>query len=119
MKNKGFSIFEIIVALVILSFAITGILVLYNASKRFLLHGRSTFSGTELDRNFLESLQATQVRQDTWGANCISTNGVDINCDTTPQTINGITYTPSYKKTAVGIGDLRRVELTFSWTEPD
>jgi len=118
MTKKGFSLFEILISLIILSIAITGITVLFTSSKRFILHGRSTFSGTELGKFFLDPLQM-YVRQDTWGTNCVSTNGVNTNCSTVPQVINGISYTPVYTKTQVGVTSLRRVTLNLNWIEPN
>lgn len=121
MLKKGFSLFEIIVSLIILSIAITGMVVLFTSSKKFILHGRSTFAGTELGRVFLDPLQA-DVRWDTWGNNCVSTNGVNTNCSPDPQVINGISYTPAYTKTQVGVTNatsLCRVTLNLNWTEPN
>ncbi len=116
MNKKGFSLFEIIVSLIILSIAITGMAVLFTSSKKFILHGRSTFAGTELGKVFLDPLQM-DVRQDTWGNNCISTDGFNTNCSTIPQVINGISYTPAYTKAPVGV--LRRVTLNLNWIEPN
>ncbi len=119
MRKKGFSLFEILISLVVLSIAITGITVLYTSSKKFVLHGRSTFIGTELGKVFLDPLQM-DVRQDTWGTNCVSTIGVNTNCSSSvPQVINGISYTPAYTKTQVGVTSLRRVTLNLNWTEPN
>ena len=116
MTKKGFSLLEILVSLIILSIAITGMIVLFTSSKKFILHGRSTFSGTELSRVFLDPLQ-NDVRQDTWGdptKNCLA---LPTGCPA-PQTVNSITYTPTYNIWTVGTS-LRGVTTTINWTEPN
>lgn len=120
MERKGFSVFEILISMIILSVAITGMVTLYISSKKFLLHGRSTFAGTELGKNFLVPLQL-DVRQDQWGTNCVSTDGTDTGgCNTVSQVIGGITYQPSYTKSLVGATtSLRRVTLNLTWAEPN
>jgi len=123
MSKRGFSLFEILVSLIILSIAVTGILVLYASTKKFILHGRSTFTGTELGKVFLDPLQE-YVRQDTWGdaSNCLSnpTTGCP-GPQTSPST--NITYTPVYTitpfdPTGGSNPTLIRVRSDINWTEP-
>lgn len=118
MRKKGFSLFEIIVSLIILSIAITGVTVLYTSSKKFVLHGRSTFIGTELGRVFLDPLQL-DVRWDQWqtGSNCLSSTPT-LGC-IGQQTVNNIQYDPVYTINTVGVTSLRRVTLNLNWTEPN
>jgi prepilin-type N-terminal cleavage/methylation domain-containing protein len=119
MERKGFSIFEILISMIILSVAITGMITLYTSSKMFLLHGRSTFAGTELGKNFLEPLRL-DVRQDEWGTNCVSSDGTNTGgCSTAVWTVGSIGYHPSYVKSLVGATSLRRVTLNVTWTEPN
>ncbi len=117
MKKKGFSLFEILISLIILSIAITGITVLYTSSKKFVLHGRSTFIGTELGKVFLDPLQM-DVRQDTWLSNCLSSNPT-AGCPSGSQVVNNIAYTPTYTINTVAGTSLRRVQLRLDWVEPN
>lgn len=115
MQKKGFTIIEIIVSVVLIALMSVGVVGIFVASKRLVLHSRSRASGVELGKVFLEPLQM-QVRQDQWGTNCLGA----YNCPPANVTLDTINYTGSYTVTdgVVAGSDLRRVIVTINWTDP-
>ncbi len=119
MRKDGVSLFEILVALIVFSIAITGIITLFNSAKKFQLHNRSNIAGSELGKLFLDPLQQ-DVNATTWSVgNCVSTDGTNTNCDpaSQTQTVNNINYTLTYNKDQVPGTNLRRVQLQLNWNE--
>ena len=117
-KATGVSLVEILVSTVIFALIMGGLINLFVATKRISLHTGSRMKVGELGRYFLDPLQA-DVRQDEWGSNCLSTDGINTNCDPTlltPMKIDDVLYTPEYEKSPV-IAELRKVELTIRWQE--
>jgi len=110
---------EILIAALIFALIIAGLTSVFVAGKGHLQHSRARITAAELGRYFLDPLQM-QVRQDQWGANCVSDN---INCPTvTPEsrTIDNTTYDTSYSSDNLGgtAGtNLRRVMATVRWNE--
>ena len=112
----GLTLVEILVSMVIFALIMAGLANLFTATKRLTLHSRYRITAGELGRYFLDPLQMG-VRQDEWGSNCVSTNGINTGgCDITKQTIDNTTYTPEYEKSLVA--GIRKVKLTVSWPEP-
>lgn len=116
MNKKAVTLLEVLIAVLILAITMANLVNLFVSGKRYILHARSRMTAAELSRSFLASLQM-DVRQDSWGSNCVSADGVDTNCDTTPQTIDNIDYVPSYTKDLVAGTGLRRVVTSITWTE--
>lgn len=126
MNKKGLTLVEILVSSLILALIMIGLANLFVAGKRHILHSRSRMAGGELEKFFLEPLQMN-VRQDQWGGNCLSTNGVNPpGCNTAAwiDPSSGIQYTPQYQIGGLlvdflnPLGRLRRVILTLNWNEP-
>lgn len=128
---------EIIVATVIFALAVAGLMNIFVAGKRYILHSRSRMSGGELGKVFLEPLQMS-VRQDTWGqaGNSLTNTPVGgLYCDGIPghtqlsgcspdRTLDGVPYAAKYEIDAVPTPasaptspELRRVVLTVNWSE--
>jgi Tfp pilus assembly protein PilW len=126
MNKKGLSLIEILVSCVILALVLTGLVNIFIASKRYILHSRSRMTASELGRFFLDPLQM-QVRQDTWdqAGNLlrIPDGQEDISWTETPENLSGIDFTPNYlvsrvrDPTAADTG-LRRVRANITWTNP-
>ncbi len=116
MNKKAVTLLEVLIAILILAITMANLVNLFVSGKRYILHARSRMNAAESGRSFLDSLQM-DVRQDLWNNNCVSTDGVNISCNTTPQSINDINYTPTYTKSPVAGTELRRVVTSISWTE--
>lgn len=118
MFKKGFSLVEIIVAMLLLSVIMVGLAGVFVAGKRHIIHSRERISSLELGKLFIDPLQ-DQVRQDTWDQ---SGNGLNIASSLaspgSPQTINKTEFSSTYTTTAVVTTDLRRVTTTVHWVEP-
>jgi Tfp pilus assembly protein PilV len=112
-NQKALTLVEIVVALLILSLTMAGLVNIFIAGKRYILHSRSRMSGGELGKLFLDPLQM-QVRQDEWGNNCLSAG---IGCPGA-ESLQGITYTPTYQVNNVSGTNLRRVKVIINWQEP-
>jgi type II secretory pathway pseudopilin PulG len=116
---KGLTLLEITVALVILSMVIGGLLSVFTAAKRQIMHSSSRSAGGELGTFFLDRFQM-QVRADTWGTNCLGT-GTLANCPNLTQgTADGFdrNYDASYTVTPnFACSTLTRVLVTLTWNE--
>jgi Tfp pilus assembly protein PilV len=117
MNKKGVTIFEVLIASIILVLLMLGMANLFVAGKRYIQHARSRMAAAELQKAFLDPLQMG-VRQDEWVwgdtsiNNCLSTG----NCPDITRNIDGINYTAHTVITQ--IGDLRRATTTITWQEP-
>jgi Tfp pilus assembly protein PilV len=128
MDRKAITLMEIVVALVILSLTMAGLLNVFIAAKSHGLRSRTLISASELGKYFLDPLQM-QVRQDQWGSNCLSTGSNCPGAQTITNYGSTLTYTPTYTITnVVGTGQvgnctetgpatdcLRRVKISISW----
>ena len=114
MNKKALSLFEILIAAVILALVITGLIGIFVSGKRSVLHSRARMSAGELGRFFLDPLE-NRVRQDEWGNNCLSNNAL---CIDQPETLGSITYTAAYSTSDVlGPGGPRRLTVNITWNE--
>ena len=114
MHKKGLSLLEILIATLILTLVITGLVGVFVSGKRLTLHSRARMSAGELGKFFLDPLE-NRVRQDQWGNNCLSNNAI---CTDQPETLNGIPYTAHYNTSDVlGPGGPRRVTVNITWNE--
>ena len=116
MRNKGLSLIEIMVSLILLSSVMAGIAGIFFAGKRHVMHARDRMAGGELGKSFLDPMQM-QVRQDTWDS-----VGNSLTPNTTPVTstavkVDTVDYTPQYDVKAVTSKDLRKVKVKINWTE--
>lgn len=107
---------EIIVATLIFSLVMTGLVNLFITGKRYILHSRSRMTGAEVGRYFLDPLQMN-VRQDTWG-NATSNNLTPSTYLGVNQTLDAINYTSNYTISNVTNTTLRKAKVQINWTEP-
>ena len=113
---------EVLVSAIIFSLILVGLSNIFVAGKRYIAHSRARMSGGELGKAFMDPL-TNQVRQDLWGANCISQDNTS-DCSILNQTIGNITYSVTYNISSGPLDpegnatDVRRVNATISWTEP-
>ena len=119
MKNRAFTLVEVLVALVILAITAAGLTSVFVSSSQWLSHGRALMGGIAVGKSFLDPL-AQDVSQRNWnGGNCLTGGG---GCPA-PVVINNILYTPSaYATSPVGAvtpnwpyGRVRRVQVTVNW----
>jgi prepilin-type N-terminal cleavage/methylation domain-containing protein len=118
MKRKGLTLMEIIVSVVILALVVTGLINIFIAGRRHILHTRLRMTATELGRYFLDPLQM-QVRQDTWNdlANCLGTG----NCpNQTAGPAEGLdrNFTANYTANVSYLGtNLTKIRANITWNE--
>lgn len=117
LSLTGFTLVEIIVATIIFSLVILGMLSVFLAGNKHIIHTRERMSSAELGKLFLDPLQM-DVRQDTWNqaGNDLRLSATPVAL--TPQNVNNRNFSAAYTTTAVGGTDLRRVTTTITWTEP-
>ena len=115
IRNKrSTTLFEIIVATVIFSLVMAGMVSVFVAGKRHVMHARDRMTSSEMGKLFLEPLQMF-VSQETW-----EDSGNPLYGGTTtgaPVKVNNVNFTPTYDVSDVGSTDLRRVVSTVNWTE--
>lgn len=110
----GFTLMEIIMAVVILSVIMLGLVSVFVSGKKLIRHGRARMTAAELGKLFLDPLQM-KVRQDTWATSCINQQ----NCaNETVGTANGLDrdYTVNYTiNTNAPLTNLNRVKAEIKW----
>ncbi|HTZ11411.1 MAG TPA: prepilin-type N-terminal cleavage/methylation domain-containing protein [Candidatus Margulisiibacteriota bacterium] len=116
MKKIGFTLTEILIAMVILAAVMAGLTGVFVSGSRYVIHSRSRISSAELGKYFLDPLQ-NDIREDSWDqvGNNLTVgirSGVSVDLD-------GITYHANYDVTnQTQAPGLRKVKLTLTWTEP-
>jgi len=136
--KKGFSLVEIIVATVILSLIILGMLSVFLAGNKHVIHTRERMTSAELGKLFIDPLQM-DVSWNIWSLGAAGNalapgttycDGVvghtqNKNCPPVAQRrVNNRVFSATYVTTAVADSsvdpndNLRRVTSTIAWTEP-
>ena len=116
--KSGFTLLEIIIATIILSVTILGLLGVFVSGNNWVLHFRERATSAELGRRFVDPLQM-DVRQDTWATGRLR-SGVIIN---PTERVNNKDFIATYNiadaagDPALAGTDLRRVTTTVNWTE--
>ncbi|MDD5691911.1 MAG: prepilin-type N-terminal cleavage/methylation domain-containing protein [Candidatus Omnitrophica bacterium] len=67
MDKRGFSLMEVIVATALFSIVIVGMLSVFVAGNKQVIHSRERMVSSQLGKLFVDPMQA-HVRQDTWDA---------------------------------------------------
>ena len=103
-------------AAVVFALVIVGLMGVFMAASKYLIHARERMASGQLGKLFLDPLQV-YVRQDHWldpgpGNGLAAGTWAGIT-----QSINNRSFTESHTVSLV-INDLRRVTSTISWTEP-
>ena len=115
-----FTLLEIIVAMVLLSLVILGMLSVFVGGARHTVHSRERLSSAEVGKYFVDQMQ-NFVRQDIWDtvANPLSlTSAFPLQPPLTSQVLNNRTFSGTYITTPITNSDARRVIVTVNWTEP-
>jgi prepilin-type N-terminal cleavage/methylation domain-containing protein len=113
----GFTLIEILISVLIMSLLMAGLVSVFIAGKRHILHNRSKLEAAELGGFFLAPLQS-DVRQDQWNSNCVGSNTGCPASPTNDVTIDKITYKPTIAVSTNFSGTLSKVKLTITWNEP-
>lgn len=129
-NKRSAVLFEIIVATLIFSLVVAGLVSIFVASRRHMQHARERMTSSEMGKLFLEPLQLA-VLQETWNSNALNLG--TFYCDSDPahaalqnpacpavasqRIINNINYTVRYDVTNVPGTDLRKVIATVHWDE--
>ena len=141
MGKKGLSLIEILVSCVILALVLTGLVNIFIAGKRHVLHSRSRMTAVELGRFFLDPLQmharqgeSVPGAQDDWDQ---PNNNLRVGiryCDSDPthaglqqqncptqaeRTLDGTEYSVEYNISAPfqPQSDMRKVVTSITWSE--
>jgi len=114
---RGFTLVEIVVASVVLSLVVVGMLSIFVAGSKHLIHTRERMTSAELGKFFLDPMQMS-VRQDQWTVTNALLIAGPINLPSTPQMINNRQFSGTYRTDPVAGTDLRRVTATITWNEP-
>jgi type II secretory pathway pseudopilin PulG len=129
MKKRAVTLLEIVVATVIFASVMAGLMNIFVAAKRYIIHARSRMTGGELGKVFLTPLQMS-VRQDTWDDSnnplATGTRYCDSNA-THPQqpycpyasnrTFDRVVYDSQYEISDIANTTLRKVVLRLNWNE--
>lgn len=114
MKKTGVSLFEILVATVVLSLVLLSLANIFVSVKRNIQHNHCVAVASELSKFFLEPLH-NQVGQDTWAANCLGSNS---GCFSGTTVRNSISYPYTVMTSTPFVGsELRKAKVTINWTE--
>jgi len=114
MKNKsGLTLVEILVSLLILSIAVSGIVSVFIASERYVVRSQRRLQAAILVRQILEGLH-NEVRQDTWDTGRLRHGYSET---TPPITIDNITYNLTFNVSNLPNRDYRQVTVNVSWLE--
>ena len=134
-SKRSTTLFEIIVAILVFSLVMAGMVSVFVAGKRHVLHSQKNVTSSEMAKLFLDYLQL-EVRQDTWDT---PSNGLNLSvaetftyCDEigghtknpacpsveTQRKVSNTDYTAEYSVAAISGIWLRRVRVKVHWDEP-
>ena len=136
LNKRSSTLFEIIVSVIIFALVMAGMVSVFVAGKRNVMHARERITSSEIAKLFIEPLQL-YVRQSDWDT---ATNGLKwvagnytTYCDSIPahaglqnpacpsvgteRMVNNIDYTAQYEVAKVAGTDLRSAKVKVSWTE--
>jgi type IV pilus modification protein PilV len=105
MRSKGFSLVEVLIALLILAISLLALAGLMMTTTK-----NSSFGGHMTEASTFAQDKLEQLRVSPWA-------GVATGNDTV-QGSTGITYTRNWTVTPNGDGNQRWVSITLSWTDP-
>ncbi|MFA5100705.1 MAG: type II secretion system protein [Candidatus Omnitrophota bacterium] len=116
----GLTLLEIIVAMLILSLVMYGLLSLFVASKHLVYHSGSRVVSMEVGKYFFEDDNLTVSADNLPDKNCLYN---DSSCVAVNRTFNDIQYNVTYSTAGVmnatGVfTSLRKVVIDIEWVEP-
>ncbi len=111
----GFTLVEVIVALMVILVAATGVLASFIAAKRYTVRANHRIIAMNLARQKLEILRA-HMRQDTWDSGNLSVGSYSESLSSESRLING---TRGYQVQAVSDKEYRRVIMNITWDESE
>ena len=133
-SKRSTTLFEVIVATVIFALVMAGMVSVFVAGKRHVMHSRERMTSGEMVKLFIEPLQL-YVRQNDWDTASNALRSVGSNyttyCDSdgghtqnpachliaSERKVNNIDYTAQYVINPVSGTFLRKAEVKVSWTE--
>lgn len=110
-KKDGFSLIEILVATVIFSLVMLGLVGVFVAAKGHIMRSRERMISAEIGKFFIDPLQM-DVKQENWDTS-IFVLGKSPNT----QEINNTDFTSTYVIADVASTDLHRVITTITWPD--
>lgn len=131
MYKKGLSLFEIIVATIILALIITGLANIFVSVKRFNINSQLRMSGGELGKYQLSRF-SDAVRQDQWNsaandygqgnllrktASPVTEAPFTLSSSPYPQRQYTPAYTVEVPPSFASTSPMRKVKVTLTWTE--
>jgi Tfp pilus assembly protein PilV len=119
MNKKGVSLLETIIATIIIALVMIGLVNIFIAGKRYIIHSRASMTAGELGKFFLEPLHE-QVREDTWDASCLGTGNPSYCQNQIVGTDQGLdrNYTASYAVIPnFASTTLSKVTVNMTWNE--
>ena len=118
----GLTLLEIIVAMLILSLVMYGLVSLFTVSKRFVYHSGSRVVSMELGKYFFEGENMTVSASVYPIGNCLYNNSL---CQPAAMNFNAIDFNVTYFTDNVTKGSsadnttLRKVVMNVTWFDPD
>ncbi|MBL7151608.1 MAG: prepilin-type N-terminal cleavage/methylation domain-containing protein [Candidatus Omnitrophica bacterium] len=130
LKERGFSLFEIIIATIILALIVTGLANIFVSVKRFNLNSQLRMSGGELEK-LQFSRFSDAVRQDQWDdgakdyqagnmlrkAPAVTEAPIILSSSPYPERQYIPTYTVEVPPSFPAVSPMRKVKVVLTWTE--
>lgn len=110
---RGFTMLEVLIAALLLSLVMLGLMNVFLGSKRYILGSRWRITAGELARYFLAPL-TLNVSQNTWSTSWLGSGGNY----TSNITLDGINYTANYNVTQnFNLTNVSKVRLNVTWND--